>query len=138
MGASSFLWSWAALPRQQWWRWESWHRPPPLVVSTSSPSLLTGPPSSPSLPTGEACADSSPTGPAADTQHEGTAKKLLKKYKDVVGANKKLPPVKSAVEHLIETTAARPVSSLSGWLPLRWSLWPWSPKCKILTYVRTL
>ena len=29
----------------------------------------------------------------------------------MVGANKKLPPVKSAVEHLIETTAARPVSS---------------------------
>ena len=28
-----------------------------------------------------------------------------------MGPNKKLPPVKSAVEHLIETTAARPVSS---------------------------
>ena len=33
------------------------------------------------------------------------------KYKAVVGASKRLPPVKHAVEHLIDTTAARPVAS---------------------------
>ena len=33
------------------------------------------------------------------------------KFKAVVGASKLLPPVKRAVEHLIETTAARPVAS---------------------------
>ena len=33
------------------------------------------------------------------------------KYKAVVGASKWLPPVKHVVEHLIETTAARPVAS---------------------------
>ena len=39
------------------------------------------------------------------------AKKLLMRYKAVVGASKRLPPVKHAVEHLIDTTAARPVAS---------------------------
>ena len=33
------------------------------------------------------------------------------KYKAVVRASKRLPPVKHAVEHLIETTAACPVAS---------------------------
>ena len=33
------------------------------------------------------------------------------KYKAVVGASKRLPPVKHAVEHLIDTIAARPVAS---------------------------
>ena len=41
----------------------------------------------------------------------GAAKQLLQKYKAVVGASKRLPPVKHAVEHLIETTPARPVAS---------------------------
>ena len=41
----------------------------------------------------------------------GAAKKLLMKYKAVVGVSKRLPPVKHAVEHLIETTAAHPVAS---------------------------
>ena len=50
-------------------------------------------------------------GQLAASQHVGAAKKLIMKYKAVVGASKRFPPVKHAVEHLIETTAARPVAS---------------------------
>ena len=78
-------------------------------------------PSSPSHP-GEA-PSSSPTGKLAASRHVGVAKKLLLKYKAVVGASKRLPPVKHAVEHLIETTATRLMASRytdwtqSGWPP---------------------
>ena len=43
--------------------------------------------------------------------HIGVAKRLPLKYKAMVGASKRLLPVKHAVEHLIDTTAARPVAS---------------------------
>ena len=65
--------------------------------------------STPSLPTVEA--PSSGSRQLAATQHVGAAKRLLMKYQAVVGANKWLPPVKHAVEHLIETTATLPVAS---------------------------
>ena len=71
---------------------------PPPVVATSTPSL----------PTVEA--SSTPSLQVAN-QHAGGAKQLLQKYPAVVGASKRLPPVKHAVEHLIETTVARPVAS---------------------------
>ena len=49
---------------------------------------------------------------AASSQPACTvAKNLLLKYKAVVGASKRLPPVKHMVEHLIETTATWPVAS---------------------------
>ena len=44
-------------------------------------------------------------------KHIGAAKRLLQKYKAIVRASKQLPPVKHTVEHLIETTAPRPVAS---------------------------
>ena len=47
----------------------------------------------------------------ATSQHVGAAKRLLQKYKAAVGASKWLPLIKHAVEHLIETTATRPVAS---------------------------
>ena len=42
------------------------------------------------------------------------------KYKAVVEASKWLPPVKHAVEHLIDTTAARPVASRYRRLDPEW------------------
>ena len=45
------------------------------------------------------------------SQHIGAAQRLLMKYKAVVGVSKRLPLIKHAVEHLIETTATRPVAS---------------------------
>ena len=88
------------------------------VVAAAPPMAA---PSSPSHP-GEA-PSSSPTGKLAASRHVGVAKKLLLKYKAVVGASKRLPPVKHAVEHLIETTATRLMASRytdwtqSGWPP---------------------
>ena len=69
-------------------------------------------PSSPSLPTVEAPGSGS-SGLLAAIKHIGVAKKLLLllKYKAVVRASKRIPPVKHAVEHLIETTATRLVVS---------------------------
>ena len=51
------------------------------------------------------------SGQLAASLHVGAAKRLLQKYQAVVGASKWLPPIKHAVEHLIDTTAARPVAS---------------------------
>jgi len=82
---------------------------PPPAVASSTPSLPTGETcSTPSLPT--VVASSTPSLQAAN-QHAGAAKELLQKYPAVVGASKRLPPVKHAVEHLIETTSGRPVAS---------------------------
>ena len=70
------------------------------------------PPSTPSLPTVEApSTGSGSSGQLAASRHVGAAKRLLQKYQAVVGASKRLPPVKHVVEHLIDTTAACPVAS---------------------------
>ena len=66
-------------------------------------------PPAPSPPTAEE--PRSRAGQLAASQHVGAAKRLLQKYKAVVGANKRQPPIKHAVEQLIETTATRPVAS---------------------------
>ena len=73
---------------------------PTLAVATSTPSLPTvetTPLFSYTSHSGGTC--SGPAGWPADTQHAGVAKKLLKKYQDVVGASTRLPTVKQAVEH---------------------------------------
>ena len=67
-------------------------------------------PSTPSLPLVEAPYSGS-SGQLAASQHVGDAKRLLHKYQAVVGASKRLPLVKHAVEHLIETNTIRPVAS---------------------------
>ena len=70
------------------------------------------PTSTPSLPTVEApSTGGGSSGQLAARRHIGAAKKFLMKYKAVVGASKRLQPVKHAVEYLIDTTAARPVAS---------------------------
>jgi len=107
---------------------------PQPVGAPSAPSLpKVEAPSAPSLPTVEA-----PSAPSlqADTQHVGAVKELLRKYSAVVGASKRLPPVKHAVEHLIETTCGQPVASQwpvvtadstqGGWPPPRRNSPPWS------------
>ena len=96
-----------------------------------------GGPSTPSLPIVEA-PSSSFSGPPEADQHIGEAKKLLLKYKAVVGATKRLPPVKHAVEYLIETTGTQPVASCYHRLdpeqrpPTRQSLSPWSPRASFI------
>ena len=49
-------------------------------------------------------APSSGSGQLAANQHIGGAKKLLMKYKAVMGVSKQLSPVKHLVEYLIKTT----------------------------------
>ena len=77
----------------------------PTEAKRAAPPPAVAPPA-PSPPTGEA--PWSGAGQLAAGQHVGAAKQLLQKYKAVVGASKRLPPVKHAVEHLIETTACPP------------------------------
>ena len=111
------------------WHAANWHagaaRSRHWKLKTAASVVAAAPPmeapSSPSHP-GEA-PSSGPTGQLAASRHVGVAKKLLLKYKAVVGASKRLPPVKHAVEHLIETTATRLMASRytdwtqSGWPP---------------------
>ena len=78
------------------------------VVAVALPTAV--PPSSPSLPT-EKSPGSDSSGQHAAFRHVGAAKNLRLKYKAVVGASKRFPPVKHTVEHLTETTATRPVAS---------------------------
>ena len=78
---------------------------PPLVVATSSPSPPTV--EAPPLHLHLGHWDNGSTGPSPDSRYAGEAKRLFKKYKDVVGPSKKLPPLKHVVEHDIETTPAR-------------------------------
>ena len=78
-------------------------------------------PTPPSLPTVEAhSTGGGSSGQLVASRHVGAAKRLLMKYKAVVGASKQLTPVQRAVEHLIETTAARPVASCYRCLDLEW------------------
>ena len=84
-------------------------RKPKAVATVPPQAVLT---STPSLPTVEApSTGGGSSGQLAARRHIGAAKKFLMKYKAVVGASKRLQPVKHAVEYLIDTTAARPVAS---------------------------
>ena len=78
-------------------------------------------PSTPSLPTVEApSTGGGSSGQLAASQHVGDAKRLLHKYQAVVEASKRLPLVKHAVEHLIETNTIRPVASRYRRLDPEW------------------
>ena len=78
-------------------------------------------PKTPSLPTVEApSTGGGSSGQLAASQHVGDAKRLLHKYQTVVGASKRLPLIKHAVEHLIETNTIRPVASRYHRLDPEW------------------
>ena len=53
-----------------------------------------------------------------DIKQTGSVKKLLKRYKVVVGASKRLSPIRLSVKRIVETTADLPVS------PWYWRLDP--------------
>ena len=89
------------------------------AVAAALPPVV--PPSTPSIPTVEApSTGGGSSGQLAASQHVGDAKRLLHKYQAVVGASKRLPLVKHAVEHLIETNTIRPVASRYRRLDPEW------------------
>ena len=89
------------------------------AVAAALPLVV--PPSTPSIPTVEApSTGGGSSGQLAASQHVGDAKRLLHKYQAVVGASKRLPLVKHAVEHLIETNTIRPVASRYRRLDPEW------------------
>ena len=101
----------------------SWHvgaAKKPRVAKQAAPPPAVVPPTH-SLPTVEApSTGGGSSGQLAASQHVGDAKRLLHKYQAVVEASKRLPLVKHAVEHLIETNTIRPVASRYRRLDPEW------------------
>ena len=92
-------------------------RAPPTenaACGSSLPSPGTSTPSpGPSTPSPDKRTTSTRAPPAANTGdgRDSVEKEVLKEYPEVVNASKKLPKCRHHMQHVIETTCSRPISS---------------------------